>query len=158
LKRFGLIKLRLNCFDKESFMAYKRKTWNEKMNFGLEHKVVKIDKDFADLKVGDNMLVPTPEIIAQYIKQIPFGVHASLQQMRKNLAAEFHADATCPVTSGIFLRIVSEQAFEALLNGLDIEQITPFWRMIDHSTPVSRKLSFGTEFIQKQRKLEGLTW
>lgn len=139
-------------------MAYKRKSWTEKMNSNLMHKVVKIDKDFADMKVGNKMLVATPTIVANYIKQIPFGVHTSLQQMRKDLASEFHADATCPITSGIFLRIVAEQAFEAFSTGAEVDQITPFWRMIDRKSPASKKLSFGTDFIQKRRISEGLNW
>ena len=90
-------------------MAYKRKTWAEKMNPKATFKVEKTDKDFADVPAGSKLLIATPAIVDEYVKNIPEGTATSLQQMRKDLAAEFHADYTCPVTSGIFVRIVCVQ-------------------------------------------------
>ncbi len=60
------------------------------------------------------MLIATPLIVEAYIKNIPEGVHTSLQQMRKDLAATYNADYSCPITSGIFLRIVAEKSYEEL--------------------------------------------
>lgn len=137
-------------------MAYKKKTWTEKMNPEAMPKVEKTDKDFADIPAGSRMLIATPAIVAEYIKHIPKGKTGTLQQMRKDLAAEYHADYTCPVTSGIFLRIASEAAYEEYQQGKPISKITPFWRMIDMKSPAAKKLTFGTEFLLEQRKKEGL--
>jgi hypothetical protein len=137
-------------------MAYKRKTWAEKMNPNREPKVEQIDKSFADMPEGCRMLVATPKIVDAYVRNIPKGVHTSLQQMRKDLAAEYGADHTCPVTSGIFLRIVAENACEEMGQGKPSGKITPFWRMIDSKAPLAKRLSFGTEFLRDQRKKEGL--
>ena len=137
-------------------MAYKRKTWAEKMNPQAQHKVEKTERSFADIPEGSTMLVPTPLIVDAYIRNIPEGIHTSLQQMRKDLAAEFHADYTCPITSGIFLRIAAENSFEEFQKGKSIDQITPFWRMIDKKSPAAKKLTFGTDFVNEQRKKEGL--
>ncbi len=139
-------------------MAYKRKTWHEKMNAGMDWEVKVIDKKFADIPEGATMLIATPEIVDAYIRNIPKGVHTSLQQMRKDLAAAYNAQYCCPVTSGIFLRIVAEAAYEDYLSGKPIKKITPFWRMIDSKTPAARKLTFGTDFIREQRAKEGLGW
>src|SRR5690606_29114111 len=89
-------------------MAYKRKTWAEKMKPDAQFKVEKTDKTFADIPEGSQMLVPTPSIVDAYIRNIPEGSATTLQQMRKDLAAEYHADYTCPITSGIFVRLVAE--------------------------------------------------
>ena len=137
-------------------MAYKRKTWAEKMNPKATFKVEKTDKDFADVPAGSKLLIATPAIVDEYVKNIPEGTATSLQQMRKDLAAEFHADYTCPVTSGIFVRIVAENAYEQLQQGKAIESVAPFWRIIDMKTPAAKKLTFGTEFLKEQRRKEGL--
>jgi hypothetical protein len=137
-------------------MAYIRKTWAEKMNPGSEPKIEKTDKDFADIPAGVKMLIATPAIVDAYVRHIPKGVHTSLQQMRKDLAAEYRADYTCPVTSGIFLRIVAENAYEEYQAGKPVSKIAPFWRMIDRKTPAAKKLSFGMEFVEELRRKEGL--
>lgn len=136
--------------------AYKRKTWIEKRDLSKEAKVEVLDKDFADMKTGEKMLVATPQIVDTYIRHIPKGREGSLLQMRKDLAAEYHADKTCPVTSGIFLRIVAEAAYEELQQGKPVSKITPFWRIITEKSPAAKKLSFGTDFLTEQRKKEGL--
>jgi len=137
-------------------MAYKRKSWAEKMNPKATFKVEKTDKDFADVPAGSKLLIATPAIVDEYVKNIPEGTATSLQQMRKDLAAEFRADYTCPVTSGIFVRIVAENAYEQLQQGRAIESVAPFWRIIDMKTPAAKKLTFGTEFLKEQRRKEGL--
>jgi len=137
-------------------MAYKRKTWQEKLHNGHKWKVEVIDGKFADIPEGATMLVPTPEIVDAYIRDIPEGTQTSLQQMRKDLAAEYNAQYCCPITAGIFLRIAAEAAYEAYSAGMALKKITPFWRMIDRKAPVVKKLTFGTDFIKEQREKEGL--
>jgi hypothetical protein len=137
-------------------MAYKRKTWQEKLHNGLSPKVEVTDKKFADIPEHATMLVPTPEIVDEYIRNIPHGAAGSLAQMRKDLAPGYNAQYTCPVTSGIFLRIAAEAAYEEYQKGRAIEEITPFWRMIDRKSPAAKKLTFGTDFVKEQRAVEGL--
>ena len=48
------------------------------------------------------------------------------QRNANDLAIEYQADNTCPVTIGIFLRIVSEASYEELKSGKGIEEVTPF--------------------------------
>lgn len=136
--------------------AYKRKTWVEKRDTANKAEVQKIDKAFADMKIGDKMLIATPHIVDDYIRHIPKGHETTLLQMRKDLAAEYNADVTCPLTSGIFLRIVAEAAYEEYEKGKSISKITPFWRMINLKSPAAKKLTFGTGFLLAQRKKEGL--
>ena len=76
--------------------------------------------------------------------------------MRKDLAAEYNAQYCCPVTSGIFLRIVAEAAYEEYIAGKPIKKITPFWRIIDSKIPVVQKLTFGSAFIKEQWAKEKL--
>ncbi|MBS1773492.1 MAG: hypothetical protein JST82_11590 [Bacteroidetes bacterium] len=135
-------------------MTYKRKTWAEKMKPGMKPHVEKVDKDFADIPAGASMLIATPEIVDAYIRHIPKGSHTSLQQMRKDLAIEYNAEYTCPVTSGIFLRIVAEHAYEEYQKGKSLSNITPFWRILDRKSPSFKKLTFGTAFVEEQWEKE----
>lgn len=139
-------------------MGYKRKSWQEKLHVGQQIKVETVEGKFADIPAGATMLIATPAIVDDYIRHIPLGHHTSLQQMRKDLAAQYHADYTCPISSGIFLRIVSEAAYEQYLSGKPLEEISPFWRMIDSKAPITKKLSFGTDFVRQQRQLENLAF
>jgi hypothetical protein len=92
--------------------------------------------------------------VDEYICSIPKGKTATIQIMRKDLAAENHAQFTCPVTSGIFLRIVAEKAYEDYCLGK--KRITPFWRMIEPDSKAALKLSFGTDLIKQKRAEEGI--
>lgn len=137
-------------------MAYKKKTWQEKLHNNHPEKVEVVDKQFADIPAGASMYIPTPLIVEEFIRNIPKGTATTLQQMRKDLAAAHNAAYTCPITSGIFLRIVAEAAYEEYGAGKIPGKIAPFWRMIDRKAPVAKKLSFGTDFIAEQRAKEGL--
>ena len=136
--------------------AYHKKTWVEKRDLVKSAKVKVIDKDFADIQAGEKMLIATPRIVDEYIRAISKGKEISMAQMRKDLALTYHANKTCPVTAGIFLRIVAEAAYEEYEAGKALGKITPFWRMISETSPAAKKLSFGTDFLKVQRKKEKL--
>jgi hypothetical protein len=139
-----------------TFSPGKGKTWSDKINSDKSHEVKKNEKGFADIPPGSSMLIATPKIIDEYVVQIPKGTQVSLQTMRKDLATQFNAEYTCPVTTGIFLRIVAEAAHEQYSKGKPLSKITPFWRVIDEKSAIGKKVSFGSDFIKAQRKKEGL--
>jgi len=120
------------------------KTWQEKFNSAKQPIVKTIEKRFADLT-------------DVYINEIPEGVSVDLKTMRLDLAIEHQADNSCPVTTVIFLRIVSEVAFENYQKTNNLTSITPFWRVVDTKMPIAKKLSCGIDFINNQRKKEGLS-
>ena len=130
------------------------KSWKEKLNIDKSFAVKRLDKNFSDMKVGENMLIATPKIIDDYIKQIPKGININIKTLRNDLALTYNADTTCPITTGIFLRIVSEAAFEDFLNGE--KNITPFWRVVDHESKTATKLACGINFIKKRRSEENI--
>lgn len=132
-----------------------KKTWIEKRDtHSKPHLVKTIDKKFADLEPGSTMFIATPEIVIEYVKSIPFGNISNTKQMRKDLAAEYGADNTCPVTTGIFLRIAAEAAFEELEKGASIDAIVPFWRIVEPKSPLAKKLACGVQFISEMREKE----
>jgi hypothetical protein len=133
-----------------------KKSWIEKQQTGTHHKVEVIEKAFADMPAGSSMLVATPNIVADYINQIPKGHSSNVGQMRKDLAAEYGAEYMCPLTAGIFLRIAAEAAWEEMQQGKKPSKVTPFWRIISPQSATGKKLSFGTSFLADMRRKEGI--
>ena len=135
-------------------LASMRKSWKDKMNIDKSYVVKRLEKKFSDMKEGENMLIATPMIIDEYIKQIPKGINVNIKTLRRDLALTYNADTTCPLTTGIFIRIVSEAAYENFLNG--DRNITPFWRVVDHESKSASKLACGINFIKKRRIEENI--
>lgn len=131
-----------------------KKTWLEKLNEVRESKIKRIYFDFAGIPEGSNMFVPTPQIIDNYLKQIPKGKKVTIQTMRKDLAIENNADYTCPLTTAIFLRIVAEASYEKYMQTNDLRGITPFWRVVEPNSRLSKRLTFEQNFIISQREVE----
>ena len=98
------------------------------------------------MKAGEKMLIATPQIINKYVNQIPSS-YLDMKTMIKDLALSHNADVTCPVTTGIFLRIVAEFAYEQHKGGKT--SITPFWRVVNPRSDLAKKLACGPAFIQK---------
>jgi ABC-type uncharacterized transport system ATPase subunit len=131
-----------------------KKTWLDKLNETKEPKIKRIDIDFADIPAGSNMLIATPKMIDRYIQEIGVGKRIDTKTLRKDLAIAHNADYTCPVTTGIFLRIVAEANYEKLQQGKHVEEITPFWRVIEPNSVLAKKLTFGQDFLLQQIEKE----
>lgn len=133
------------------------KTWTSKVNDPKKtHKVEVLDKDWTDMVKGERMLIATPLIIDTYLKQIPTGKDVSMTTMRKDLAIQYNADNMCPLTAGIFLRIAAEAALEQLGEGKRVDQVAPFWRVVNSKMAVAKKLSCGVDYINQRREKEQL--
>lgn len=137
-------------------MPTKSKNWQERITRAKAPEVKLLTFDFAGLKSGTTLLISSPHEVENYIRQIPSGETRSIQQVRADLATQNKADATCPVSTPIFLRVVSEAAFESLKVGQTLETITPFWRVVEPESKLGKKLECGSEFIRAQRVREGI--
>ncbi|MFN6063187.1 MAG: hypothetical protein ACK49K_07855 [Bacteroidota bacterium] len=128
----------------------KKKTWLDKLNESKHPHTVKLMKAFAGIPAESNLFIPSPKLIDEYIQHIGFGKRIDTKTLRKDLALEHNADYTCPVTTGIFLRIVAEANYEKLQQGISLKEITPFWRVIEPNSALAKKLTFGQEFLVQQ--------
>ena len=102
------------------------------------------------------MLIASPSIIDEYVESILFGEFIEPLKMRDDLAKEFQADKTCPFTTGIFLRIASEASYEEYDTGIDLDAITPFWRMVNPNSKLAEKLACGIDFITERQMQENI--
>lgn len=133
-----------------------RKSWEEKFNKKPEFEIKKIDRSIWGFHAGSKMLIPSPKIIQDYINLSEVGCKLDVQIMRNDLAIELGADFTCPMTTGIFLRIVAEFNYEKLHRN-EKKSICPFWRIIDPKSKLAKKLSFGEEIIIEKRAAEKIS-
>ena len=118
-------------------MAKTRKTWREKLEVELTPKVI------DDPRGRGKMLIPIPLDVDALVRRVEKGKLITDKQIRERLARNFHADLTCPMTTGIFIRIVAETAEEDVINGR--EDITPYWRVIKPDGSLMKKFPGGTE-------------
>ena len=132
------------------------KSWQDKLAGSAEHVVKPAPKDFAGIRQGQRMLIPSAQLVDEAIRRIPHGEALDVRALRKLLAKRLGAEETCPMTFGIQLRVVAEAAFEAYNAGQRMVDVTPVWRVIDSRTPTLKKLSYDVEFITGQRAAEGL--
>jgi hypothetical protein len=128
--------------------------WVQKRQLKKSPKVVVLDSDFAGIKKGAKLHVSTPELFDQYIRKIPEGETRTIMRLRNELARKNGADATCPVSSAIFLRIVAEAAWDEIQSGLPLSKVTPFWRVIEPNSPIAKRLRVGSDWIAHQREKE----
>ena len=133
-----------------------KKFWIEKRDCKKSFKIKTIDKKFSDIPKGSKMLIVSPPIIDEYVKSIHYGEFVEPVHMRDTLAEEYQADKTCPVTTGIFLRIISEASYEEYNNGIDLGSISPFWRVVNPKSKLAKKLACGTDFIAERQIQENI--
>lgn len=131
-----------------------RKSWTERMNAPAEIAVKPAPVDIAGMRAGQVMLVPTTRLIAEFMAAIPAGGGVSIAEMRGELARRFEAEVTCPIYTGYHLRTVAEAALEAYAAGVPVGAITPFWRVLDETSPTTGRLPNGVAFVREQRAAE----
>ena len=132
------------------------KSWAEKMEKPALPEVKPLRHAFADLRENSRMLIPTPRLIEKYLMNTEPGTTVDIKQMRADLAAENHADGTCPMTTGIFLRIVSEYTNEMKMAGQPLKKLTPIWRVLHPRAPIWKKLTFDKDWILALQLKENL--
>ena len=138
-------------------MVKTRKSWREKLENPPEGlpKVVtgppKWEKRFG----GRRVLVATPLLVDGLIRKVGKGKLVTINQIRARLAKDFEADSTCPLTTGIFVRIAAEAAEEDLQMGKS--EITPYWRVVRDDGSLNDRLPGGVAAQAAHLEKEGHT-
>lgn len=89
------------------------------------------------------MLVPNPLDVDGLMRKVERGRLVTVGQIRERLAEDFEAEWTCPMTTGIFIRIAAEAAEEDLCAGR--EEPTPYWRVLKQDGGLNDKFPGGVE-------------
>jgi alkylated DNA nucleotide flippase Atl1 len=130
---------------------YTRKTWREKMESPTLPKVVKASGEAAKRFGGRTVLVPHPRDVEAVIRTVRRGRVITIGQIRQYLAGKYQTESTCPLTTGIFIRLAAEAAEEDARAGKN--KITPYWRVIKDDGSLNPKFPGGLR-AQMERLLD----
>jgi hypothetical protein len=130
-----------------------RKTWREKLERIQEPKVVQVPPRMQKRFGTGTMLIPRPLDVDSLIRKIPRGRLATQSQIRARLAKDCGADVTCPITTGIFVRIAAEAANEDMESGK--KRVTPYWRVVRDDGSLNEKFPGGIRAQSLLLKKEG---
>lgn len=136
-----------------------RTSWKEKLDRASRPHVVAAPERWMKGEKGKTMLIPSAWEIDAYLREIPAGQTVAVSQIRQHFAAQYKADITCPLTTGIFLRMIAENAEEerraSAVAHVNSDQkdtnskraggrqdITPYWRVRDDKGQLPPKLKF----------------
>jgi alkylated DNA nucleotide flippase Atl1 len=125
------------------------KTWREKLEIDKPRKVVDIPPHMERNIGKGKLLIPTPLDVDEQVRQIPKGRVMTTGELRAELAHKFGADTTCPMCTGMFLRIVAEASEERARNK------TPYWRVISNEGKMNPKFPGGVVAQAAALRAEG---
>lgn len=118
------------------------------------------EKRFADLEAGTSILIPSPQDIALVIDELATSETLTLTELRQRLAQRHGADGSCPVMTGMNLRIVADLGLEAIDAGHDPAmstdaggEVVPFWKVVEPTSSLASKLPGGPDRIVQLRAL-----
>lgn len=132
-----------------------KKTWIDKRDQDLEPEI-KFGPDNWNESMGGGgtqMLISTPKMIDETIRHIPSGMLVTMSGLRDSLATQAGADYTCPMTTGIFLRIAAEAA--EMERDLGKEDLAPWWRVIRDDGTMNEKMPGKGSLQEKMLTEEG---
>lgn len=121
-----------------------KKTYNEKLNSpGDLPKVEDLSgKPEAVARFGGTrLLVAAPMQYNDIMARVPKGWVTTADRIRTALAAQAGADATCPLTAGIFINICAHASEERGCDGI------PWWRTLKAKGELNEKYPDGQRVL-----------
>ncbi len=129
--------------------------WREKLERVKEHKIVDIPQKWQKRYGEGKMLIPKPLDVDALIRKVRAGKLITVKQIREHLAKRFKVNTTCPLTTGIFIRIAAETAEEDRKKGR--KRITPYWRVLKSDGSLNEKYPGGISGQKAKLEKEGQT-
>jgi hypothetical protein len=132
---------------------YTRRSWREKMSNPNLPKLVPIPPHMRKRLGTGTMLLPSPSDVETLIRAVRKGSLTTVPRIREALAGKYSADVTCPLVTGLFVRIAAEAAEEEARAGKT--KITPYWRVVKDDGLLNPKFPGGVERQAERLRAEG---
>lgn len=129
-----------------------RTSWREKLEKPQEPKLVKVPPKMTRFGKG-MMLIPTPLLVDGVVRRVPKGKLITVGRIREKLSRDHKANVTCPLTTGIFLRIVAEAAEED--RALGVKRVSPYWRVVRDDGGLNPQFPGGVAQQARYLRTEG---
>jgi len=126
--------------------------WAERLALSSDIDIQPVPEGRRGMTPGKSMLYPSARMVNEATRTIPEGQGVSPRELRLRLAEAHDADYTCPVTTTMMLRVVTEAANEAHQRGASLGEVTPVWRVLDRGASALRKLSFDFAYLLDARE------
>lgn len=125
------------------------KTWREKFSEAApsHNTVVEIPANMLAQLGQGTMLISSPRAIDAVVREVPSGRIVTLPDLVARLARDAGTTTACPMTTGIFLRVVAECAE---LDAAEGREVAPYWRVIKSKGRLNAKFPGGV-FGQAER-------
>ena len=130
-----------------------RKSWREKLERTDHSKIVAVPESMARRLGPGTMLIPKPMDVDSLIRETRRGKLVTVSEIRSRLARDNNVDVTCPLTTGIFIRIAAEAAEEARREGK--KTVTPYWRVVRDDGSLNEKFPGGVKEQSRRLREEG---
>lgn len=127
----------------------KTTSWSAKLRPEMEPEVV------ADKRSGDRLLLPTPLLLAEEIAQVRSGQTITVSQLRDRLAQRFGAARTCPLMTGMFIKILAGVVAEELAQRR--RPRWPVWRVVNDNGTLSTTWPLDALYRATRLREEGVT-
>ena len=129
-----------------------RTSWNEKLHRD-NSKIVDVPPKWEKRFGKGKMCIARPLDIDELVRKTKKGKLITQTRIREKLAEKYKVEHACPLTTGIFVRIVAEAAEEARAEGK--KHITPWWRVVKEDGSLNEKLPGATKYQAKLLRGEG---
>lgn len=132
-----------------------RTRWRDKLERDDHSKIVEIPPAMEKRFGSGTMFIAKPLEVDALIRMTKKGMLITVSEIRAKLARDHNTDTTCPLTTGIFVRIAAETAEEDLQNGK--KRITPYWRVVKDDGSLNEKFPGGVKAQSRRLREEGHT-
>jgi hypothetical protein len=132
-----------------------KKSWKEKVETDCAATFAAIPPVWEKKMGVGQMVITSPKLMYDLVIQIPKGSLVLQDEIRRKFASDFKVQTTCPMTTGIFLRIAAEAAEEYRSEGA--KKIAPYWRVVKENGMLNEKFPGGTEGQKALLEKEGFT-
>jgi len=143
-------------------MAYKKKTWQEKMA-DKENlpKILKLEPNFPcykpavkmGAKAGDDVVLVNPSEVEEIMRKVPKGKLITIYEICRTLANKYNVQACCTLTTGIFIMTTANAVEEAIREGK--KNPNPYWRTLKADGFLNEKYPGGTDGHKRLLEKEG---
>lgn len=128
-----------------------KKDFNAMLNNSKDMpKLVEMTDEKAIKQWGGRTLVIAPPVdYDKYMRLIPEGKLITSNEIRKQIANDYHADVTCPLTAGIFINMAAWASSQRKTDN------TPYWRTLKSDGELNPKYPGGIEEQKTKLEAEG---
>lgn len=143
-------------------MAYKRKTWREKLadKNGLP-KIIKLEERYPcyqalhrmGAEAGDDIVLVNPREVVDLMRAVPPGKVTTIDAICRAIATRYQVRGCCPLTAGIFIMTAARAVEETM--GTDDTFDVPYWRTLKTDGYLNEKFPGGAAGHKQLLENEG---